>query len=177
MADCSRVTFVTGTSCAGKSTLGATLEQAIDLPDLVVVDVDAHAPCRPQTAWLDWLRWRSAELLHSATEHEGADWLIVTGIVWPLSLIQSPAWKPAMRAGVEVEFVLLHPPWKLVNQRLKERVTDGPKTELKALRRYNRELRGNLRSQVEAVRLGHVLREVDVLEQVDWLLDDQRRQP
>lgn len=171
-----RVTYVTGTSCAGKSTLGATLE-LLDGPDVVVVDVDAHAPCRPQTAWLDWLRWRAAELLHSATAHahEGSDWLVVTGIVWPLSLIQSPAWRPAHRAGVDVEFVLLHPPWKLVHQRLAERTVE--RRELAELRRYNRDLRDSLYSQVTAVRQGWVLPETDVDEQLGWLLDDRRWYP
>lgn len=169
-----RVTYLTGTSCAGKSTLGAALE-ALDGPDVVVADIDAHAPCRPQTAWLDWLRWRSAELLHTATEHEGCDWLVVTGIVWPLRLIESPAWRPARRADVEVEFVLLHPPWKLVRERLAERTTD--KKELAELRRYNRELRSTLRAQVEAVRHGWVLRDTDGLDQLEWLLDDRRWYP
>jgi hypothetical protein len=166
------VTFVTGTSCAGKTHLKAELDER-GYYELDAIDLDADAPCRPQTAWLDWLRWRAAELLRSATEHEGRDWLVVTGIVWPLSLVDSPAWAPARRAGVEVEFFLLHPPWKLVHARLADRAP-GSRRELAELRRYNRRLRNQLLEQTLAVRGGEVVRAADLEDQLELLFDRTR---
>lgn len=168
-----RVTFVTGTSCAGKTHLKAALDER-DYVDLRPVDLDLGAPCRPQTAWLDWLRWQAAELLHAATEAEGDEWFVVTGIVWPLRLVESPAWAPARRAGVDVEFFLLHPPWKLVHDRLAERVPDGPRRELAELRRYNRQLRDVLLEQTLAVRGGEVVRATDLEDQLELLFDRTR---
>lgn len=165
-----RVTFVTGTSCAGKTHLKAALDERGYLEIDGVLDVDLSATCRPSTAWLDWLHWRAAEHLHEATEAAN-DWLVVTGIVWPLSLVGSPAWAPARRAGVEVEFFLLHPPWKLVHERLGERLAGASRRELAELRRYNRRLRDTLLEQALAVRGGLVVRDVDLDDQLDLLFD------
>lgn len=171
-----RVTYVTGTSCAGKTTLGdAFSDREREDYGLMIYDLDRDAPCRPSTAWLSWLQWRAAELLHSAAEEDGpydCNRLVVTGIVWPLRVIESPAWRPAKKAGVAVDFALLHPPWRLVKERLVER--GEAKRELKALRNYNRGLRSTLRDQVEAVRYGNVIRDVGVDQQVDQLLDRGR---
>jgi hypothetical protein len=156
-----RVTFVTGVSCAGKTTVAHLLgghERYTDL--LQVRDIDEDAPVRPQTAWLDWLRWRAAEHLHLATERSAlgaGGHTVITGISWPFRVVESPAWAPAMEAGVEVHFVMLDPPWKILKGRLAERTAGKPKAEAKELRDYNRALRDVLRLQVQAVRNGHVL--------------------
>lgn len=165
-----RVTFVTGTSCAGKTHLKQELDERGYLEIDGVVDVDLQARCRPSTAWLDWLHWRAAELLHEATEAAN-DWLVVTGIVWPLSLVDSPAWAPARRAGLDVEFVLLHPPWRLVHERLADRAP-GSRRELAELRRYNKRLRSQLLEQTLAVRGGVVARSADLEDQLGVLFDE-----
>lgn len=162
-----RVTFVTGVSCAGKTTLGNHLADHHS-GEVSIFDLDEDAPARPNTAWLDWLRWRAAENLHMATEWakvpDHVSHLVVTGITWPVRLIESPAWAPARKAGVTVRFALLDPPWKVLRDRLDERTKDKPKTEQRELRRYNRHLRLTLRDQVYAVRNGQSYSTTDLAE-------------
>jgi hypothetical protein len=148
------ITFVTGVSCAGKTTLGESLvyERGVNCE---VRDLDEEHP-RPNTAWLDWLRWRAAEELHRAMDSDVP--IVVTGIVWPVRLIESPAWRPARKAGVRVGFVMLDPPWRVIRDRLNVRLADKPKAERADLLRYNRELRPVLREQVLAARCGHVFK-------------------
>jgi hypothetical protein len=151
----SSITFVTGVSCAGKTTFGESLIYERGL-NCEVRDLDEEHP-RPNTAWLDWLRWRAAEELHRAADCDKP--IVVTGIVWPVRLIESPAWRPTRKAGVRVQFVMLDPPWRVIRDRLNDRLADKPKSERADLLRYNRELRPVLREQVLAVRGGHVSKE------------------
>jgi hypothetical protein len=160
----SAITYITGPSCAGKTTLGkalvahAQVSTAVGLGARVAPlwrDVDEHASQRPQTAWLDWLRWQAAEALHDATDVEGH--IVYTGIVWPTHLIQSPAWRPAMKAGVEVRFLFLDWRWRVLRARLDERLAGETAKERRETIAYNRGLRRRLRDEVEAVRHGYVL--------------------
>jgi hypothetical protein len=165
------ITFVTGVSCAGKTTLARHLASDLDRK-LDIRDLDMTAEPGPSTAWLDWLRWRAAEELHRATEMDpGGGDIVVTGIVWPCRLIESPAWRPARKAGVLVHFVMLDPPWKVLRERLAERTAGKPRGERTELRRYNRELRPILREQVLAVRSGCVAK-TDDLAQLQTLVTE-----
>lgn len=170
------VLFITGVSCAGKTTLGQAImqHQEASWPDgggnVLVRDLDEDAPARPSTAWLDWLRWRAAEELEAGRQDPDIV-RVVTGIVWPLRVIESPAWAPAMADGLHVWFFLLDPRWKVLRRRLAKRAADKPKAERAELIDYNRELRLSLRLQVQAVRYGVVLpRALSLPELVDNVL-------
>jgi hypothetical protein len=160
--------FVTGPSCSGKTTLGEAILRDIDLPWVTVHDLDADAPARPTTAWLDWLRWQAAEQLAEADRDatEGRYGLrVVTGIVWPFRVIESPAWASAVaNPQLTVRWWLLHPPVKVLLGRLRERTAGKSRGERAELVRYNRELRTGLRHQVDAVRGGTVHRTTDLTE-------------
>lgn len=153
-----RLLFVTGVSCAGKTTLGRELKR---YPDDVgpVWDIDEDALGRPRTAHLDWLRWRACELLVSATEQARPDdghLVVITGIVWPFRVIESPAWAAAAKnPDLAVEWLMLDPSWKTLRRRLDDRTVDKPKSERAELRAYNRELRRVIRPQVEQLRDGY----------------------
>lgn len=157
-----RLLFVTGVSCAGKTTLGHSLKR---FPNEVgpVWDIDENAQERPRAAHLDWLRWRACELLLSAAECAEPDndrLVVVTGIVWPFRVIESSAWDTAAKnPDLAVEWLMLDPPWKTLRRRLDDRTVDKPKSERAALRAYNRELRRGLRTQVTQVRDGYTYRE------------------
>lgn len=156
-----RLTFVTGVSCAGKTTVGEAMS---GLTGVNVRDLDGHAPARPATAWLDWLRWRAAEELQRATDMATGEpdvaprQVVVTGIVWPFRVVESPAWEPARKAGVRVEFLMLDPRWRVLRERLSARLADKPKAERRDTLAYNRDLRSLIRRQVRAVQGGMVLR-------------------
>jgi len=148
-----RLVYVTGVSCAGKTTTGRAMKQAD--PSLWVTDIDTGGT--PNAAHLDWLHWRAAEALHAATERD-APVSVVTGIVWPHAVIDSNAWPAAMKSPLMVDWVLLDPPWKLLRERLGERLAAKPRAERRDIIAYNRGLRRVLRRQVEQQRLGHVVR-------------------
>jgi len=153
-----RLLYVTGVSCAGKTHLGRTLAEHPDA-DVTWDDIDIHARERPTTAWLNWLHWRAAELLVKAddladTRHP-PELVIVTGISWPFRVIESPAWHQQSRLE-SVEWLLLDPPWKLVKARLNERLADKPKSDRRETIDYNRSLRRTLRDQVESIKGGYV---------------------
>jgi hypothetical protein len=174
-----RLLYVTGVSCAGKSTLGEALYERPDVH--AHYDLDADATERPRTAWLDWLRWQAAEYLVEADERSGPDTdssllIVVTGIVWPFRVIESPAWASALRnEHLEVGWVMLDPPWKVLRERLAERTAHKPKRERRELLAYNKGLRAGLRQQVLAVHGGWTLRSggepADLAEQVMELHD------
>ncbi len=94
---------------------------------------------------------------------------MLTGIVWPHALIESPAWAPAMKAGVVVEFMLLDPPWKVVKDRLKKRLDGQPKSDIRDLLEYNKALKKKLRLQVEQQARGFVWKDVNTEKQVAWV--------
>lgn len=155
-----RVVFVTGASCAGKTHVGRELYDlygdpaAMDDEALAWCDLDEDATERPATNWLSWLQWRAGEAMLAATSPV----TIITGIVWPFSLIESPAWRQAQGELESVEFVLLDPPWRTVlRPRLLERLAAKPKREQRETLAYNRDLRVTLRRQVQALKGGHVL--------------------
>jgi hypothetical protein len=155
-----RLLYVTGVSCAGKTSLGQALREH---EGVHWVDLDEHADNRPKTAWLDWLRWRAAELLREADAKAGRDGtpplVIVTGIVWPFRVIESPAWPDASKNHhLEVNWLMLDPAWKVLRERLRERTANKPKSERRALLDYNRGLREPIRRQVLAVHGGWTLR-------------------
>ncbi len=160
------VLFITGVSCAGKTMLGRAIAQKMlwaegeAVGSVRVRDLDEDAPARPSTAWLDWLRWRAAEELEAGRRQPEVV-RVVTGIVWPLRVIESPAWAPAMDDGLAVRFFMLDPRWRVLRRRLDERNAGKPAAEQAELRRYNRELRDMLRLQVQAVRGGIVLPRTD----------------
>jgi hypothetical protein len=104
-----RLLYVTGVSCAGKTDLGRALNEH---EGIHWVDLDEHADNRPKTAWLDWLRWRAAELLHEAdTKADNPvtpPLVVVTGIVWPFRVIESPAWPAAVKNDhLEINWLML----------------------------------------------------------------------
>lgn len=171
------VLFITGVSCAGKTLLGRAIAQETSwaksepVGSVLVRDLDEDAPARPSTAWLDWLRWRAAEELEAGRQDPDVV-RVVTGIVWPLRVIESPAWAPAMADGLMVRFFMLDPSWKTLRRRLAERSAAKPKAERAELRRYNQELRGMLRLQVQAVRGGIMLPRTDDMAR---LVDDVLR--
>jgi shikimate kinase len=174
-----KLLFVTGVSCAGKTTLGQQVQKA--RPEVDVHDLDEDAGVRPGTAWLDWLRWQAAEQLLMADEmsrrlplDDQDHLLIVTGIVWPFRVIESPAWASAVKnRDLHVGWVMLDPPWRVIRERLTARVADKPKAEQKELLRYNRELRRGLRHQVGAMRYGWVWTDADQASCLDLIVNDQ----
>jgi adenylate kinase family enzyme len=152
-----RVTFVTGVSGSGKSTLGRELAES-NRSGLVTRDIDDGGT--PNVGHLDWLHWRAAELLHEAVqpgEPGDADHYVITGITWPHAVIDSSAWPAALDAKADVRFVLLSIPPKVMKTRLTERLADRKASERREILRYNRQLAGVLRRQVEQQRTGDVL--------------------
>lgn len=158
-----RITYVTGVSGAGKTTVAEQLYNGGTPAGYRVVDLDAAG--RPNAAPVEWLRWSAAEQLHHATEGwptpEGAPHptqLIVCGIVWPHAVVDCNAWAAARAAGVLVEFVMLDVPHKVIRARLTERNGDnGDPKHFRELLRYNRQLAQVLRHQVENQRNGTVV--------------------
>lgn len=152
-----RLVIVTGVSCAGKTTLGEQLFGYDGVTEWW--DLDQAAPAKPRTAWLDWLRWRAAEHLLDAVDRARPDddsIMVMSGIVWPFQLIQSPAWRQARKTkDLAVEFLMLDPAWKVLRRRLDERTAEMPKGERVELRNYNRGLRAGLRDQCVALQAGY----------------------
>lgn len=157
-----RVIYVTGVSCAGKTTVAQQL-QAHCPASRHVVDIDGDGT--PNAGHLEWLRWRAAELLHRATRshekpkaaiYDPADsvW-VITGICWPHAVVDCNAWPAAEKAGLEVGFVMLDVRRRVIAERLTAR--DPERKGLKALVRYNRQLADVLRRQVAQQRRGLVL--------------------
>ena len=160
-----RVTYVTGVSGAGKTTVAKLLQEEIPAYRWVV-DLDEDGT--PNAAHLEWLRWRAAEELHRATERHGrpraavydpADaHVVVAGICWPHAVVDCNAWQKARKAGIAVEFVMLDVPHKVIRARLAERNGDnGDPKHFRALLRYNRQLAEVLRHQTENQRNGTVV--------------------
>ena len=112
-----RLTYVTGPTCSGKTTLHQHLV-ALGQDHVRELDDVSVGGCQPPTAaHTEWLRWRAQEFLTSATrrvtdepERRG-EHHVVTGIVWPFHVLDSNAWDAASDAGVTVRFVLLDRPW------------------------------------------------------------------
>lgn len=164
-----RVTFVTGVSGAGKTTLADELAPGDDhhrrleggeAGGLWVVDLDRQG--RPNACHVEWLRWRAAELLHAAATWEAdtggrpAGHLIVTGICWPHAVVDSNAWPVARKAGLAVEFIMLDVPHRVIRERLTQRPS-ASKKGFRALMRYNHDLAAILRHQTEEQRNGYVV--------------------
>lgn len=158
-----RTTYVTGASGSGKTTLH---ERLIDTPapddgSFIAAELDDIGGPLPATADVPWLQWRATEFLHAAIErHEAGEQghLVVTGIVWPFSLITSNVWARAMAAGVEVRFLHLDRPWADVAATLSERYADWDDAEDAAEQvDNNRRLQRLLRTQVGMVKGGLVV--------------------
>lgn len=103
------VTFITGPSGSGKTTLADRLV-ADGVPN--VQELDAHPDGLPTAAHGQWLQWRAEELLGAAVrelaEHHST---VITGIVMPFDLIDTPTFTTAVDTGVRVRFLLLDRPW------------------------------------------------------------------
>jgi gluconate kinase len=157
-----RVTFVTGVSGAGKSTVARLLTEHAGC---TVDDLDADGT--PDAAHLDWLRWRAAQLLHDRTQamvdtdgpiRDVPRHALICGISWPHAVIDCSAWPAAARIADEIRFVMLDVPHKVIRRRLAERNGDnGDPKGYRALLRYNRQLSEILRRQVANQRTGEVL--------------------
>lgn len=103
-----RLTFVTGPSCSGKTTLHDRLVAA---GQDHVREIDKADPF-PSAGHVEWLRWRALEYVTAATrraadEQRRDEHHVVTGIVWPFEVLDSDACADAFDEGVEVRFVLL----------------------------------------------------------------------
>lgn len=160
-----KVLFVTGVSCAGKTTLGQGLAELDDVG--VWADLDCHAREKPITAWLDWLRWRAATELANVVDmvtndsYVSSGVSVITGIVWPFRVIESPIWPDAAKT-LDVHWLMLDPPWKTLRERLDVRTAGDTKANRRELRRYNRQLRTTLRSQVQVLANGQVCGDKDL---------------
>ena len=113
-----RLTYVTGPTCSGKTTLH---ERLVELRHPEAVELDNYALGLPAAAHVEWLRWRALEHLAAATSAaEGGATVgrhqVVTGIVWPFAVLGDPAMDAALDAGVDVRFVLLDRPWDDVRE-------------------------------------------------------------
>ena len=149
-----RVTFVTGPSCSGKTTVNRALDAQAE-GDFYVFDVDDDGT--PQAGAVAWLAWRSEELLLDASLQCTTDDVpsIITGIVWPHTVIESTAmW--VIDPDIEIHFVMLELSKKELTARLRERLahTGRPFTPFVD---YNWSLQRRLRTQVEHQRNGHIL--------------------
>jgi hypothetical protein len=157
-----RILFITGVSASGKTHTG----EALDKDGLLAGwwDLDEYA-ARPNTAWLDWLRWRAAEYLLLTADMPPDDRrYVVTGITWPFRVIESPVWDQVRGRVHSVDWLMLDPPWPVIRDRLNDRLADKPRSERQELLRYNRELRQGLRDQVEAYRGGFVCTAIEAAE-------------
>jgi hypothetical protein len=172
-----RVTYVTGVSGAGKTTMAAELLRR-DLPGTRVFDLDEDG--RPNVGHVEWLRWRAAEQLHEATEgwptapgEPDPAHLVVCGIVWPHAVVDSNAWPAARKAGVSVKFLMLDVPHRVIRERLAERNDHQTDKHFRRLLRYNRDLAAVLRHQVEQQRQGVVIaaKGLTVDEAASWVTD------
>lgn len=146
------ITFVTGVSCAGKTTLA----------DHLTVDGTAHVlevdgKGTPDAGHLAWLQWRSEQLLYEAAQVDDGRPVVVCGIVWPHKVIESNAWDELPR-GTRVRFVMLDLPDRVIRQRLRERLHGRPKADVTEHVRYNLRLARSLRRQVANQRYGEVLK-------------------
>lgn len=162
------ITYVTGASGSGKTTFHDRLTARGVLAH--VTELDDHDP-RPHAAHVEWLNWRAAEHLREATEmamteedirSRSPGHRVVTGIVWPFSLVQSTAWRSAMEAGVEVGFVLLDRPWADIAATLTERLSGWPKEDRDEQIENNRRLQRLLRLQCTELTTGMVVRDGDL---------------
>jgi ABC-type cobalamin/Fe3+-siderophores transport system ATPase subunit len=156
-----RVTFVTGVSGAGKTTLAETLRDRLaPLDGVIALEIDG--PGTPDAGHLDWLRWRAAQLLYEAVtvpaEEGDADHVVICGIVWPHAVIDSNAWPEAEAAKAAVRFLLLDMPHKVIKERLADRLSGKRAGERREILRYNRSLADVLRRQVSQQRTGDILR-------------------
>lgn len=151
-----RVTFVTGVSGAGKTTVARLLAEHAGV---TVDDLDADGT--PDAAHLDWLRWRAAQLLHDRTQamaDQPRGHALICGISWPHAVVDCSAWPAAARIVDEIRFVMLDVPHKVIRRRLDARNGDnGDPKGYRALLRYNRQLSEILRRQVANQRYGEVL--------------------
>lgn len=147
-----RIVYVTGVSCAGKTTLGQLLARR---GNVIPADVDREAVVRPSAGHIEWLKWRNIEYLHRATTSFDGQVVVVTGICLPHWLIESAFWRPAMKVPkLEVDIIMLNPSWSIIKDRLAERA-EGE--ELRKLRKYNKSLRRKMEDQVLAYRRGEVI--------------------
>ena len=112
---------MTGPSGSGKTTLANQLTGG-GHPH--VQELDAHPDGLPNAAHGEWLTWRAQELLHAAVLDQDVDeHRVVTGIVMPFDLIDTPVWDRAVEASVTVRFVLLDRPWERVEAGMTDRLS------------------------------------------------------
>lgn len=171
-----RVTFVTGVSAAGKTTLCRELNENPTALNTLAMDID-HAP-KPDTNHLEWLHWRAAQMLYDLTtgadKQPPATHYVICGITWPHSIVDSHAYTAAKRDGWDVRFLLLDLPDKVIRQRLNERLATKTRADRAATIRYNLHLAPMLRTQVAQQRRGKVLpvRHLPLASLVDWAVED-----
>lgn len=169
-----RLTFVTGCSGSGKTLLHDALTKA-EQP--YVFELDDVAGGLPPVADSDWLRWRATEVLHEATvrAEEGADQhFVVTGIVWPFTLVDSRHMDAVLDTDLEVRFVLLDRPWASIQATLEERLADWPVEDRVEQIDNNRRLQRSLRRQIGALDAGLIIFEgmLDVAAEAVWTTAD-----
>lgn len=144
------ITFVTGVSTSGKSTLCNYINDSEHIRDIHAVDIDGDG--RPDAAHWDWLRWRAAQLLYEAhqSDHDNE---VICGISLPHAVIDSNAWpavaKDIKKGKLTVEFALLDVAHSLVKKRLDERLHMKSRAHRERMHRSNKELAAKLRYQVE----------------------------
>ena len=148
-----RVTFVTGPSCSGKTTVNEGLagDESVS-----VFDVDEDGT--PDAGALNWLAWRNEDLLYRAANWSAETGIpcVVTGIIWPHKVIESTAMF-AIDPDVEIHFVMLELTKKRLTSRLRERLKHSD-TPLTPLVDYNWHLQRRLLEQVTHQRNGHIIR-------------------
>jgi hypothetical protein len=171
-----RITFVTGASGAGKTTLHDLL-MADPEPDKATMVYELDSYDMPQAGHVDWLRWRAAEALQGAIEAAQANHpdelrhIIVSGIVGPFSLIGQPVWREAMEWGITVRFVCLDRPWHDTAAALYERLADWEPDDRSEQIENNRRLARQLRTEVAAVRGGALVTDGELATAASLVLD------
>lgn len=172
-----KITFVTGATGSGKTALHNMLADdpallAASTDPVQITELDDCEGGIPPAADVHWLQWRAAEVLMAAADDANLDGhRIVTGIVWPFSLIQDNAWAAAEEAGVEIRVVLLDRPWADTAAHLEERLADWEDEDDRAEQiDNNRRLARTLRKQVSGLRCGHVVSSGDLHEAVAAVL-------
>lgn len=149
-----KLVFLTGTSCVGKTTVANYINKHVE--SAIALDVDEHGT--PDTQHVEWLKWRSAQLLHDATEYVKEDSVdvVISGVTWPFEVITSTAWEPAQEAFESIWFTQLVIDDKLLKERLYERLASRPKADRKASYKNNLRLKDYLIKQVDALCYGEL---------------------
>lgn len=143
------ILFITGCSCAGKSTVAATLRaEASD--EVLVTDIDQEGiPLYGRDAWL---AWRAQQLLGEALEQDRP--AVIAGVASPHSIISE---LERMDVGTpDLRFMALTINKGKLGKRLADRIPDDDDL-LAACIESNLRVQDRLATQVSYQRHGHVV--------------------